>query len=169
MTFAYQEYFSHIVGTPLIASILIVFALISLNVIFFTRKKIKKNKMLTTTNNTISKEIVNKMYSKKSMYTSWVGYIILSVILLACMILVLFKLPQAINLINEKEEDKIKIIGEINYMTSETFTTGYILVDIYIDNEKYHIARTGDLEVGDEVVFEYLPKSKVILAINKIE
>ena len=40
---------------------------------------------------------------------------------------------------------------------------------VHIGNERYYIMSIGDLEVGDEVVFEYLPKSKIILAINKIE
>ena len=38
---------------------------------------------------------------------------------------------------------------------------------IIIDGEKFYIMYTGDLEIGDEVTFEYLPKSRIILNIYK--
>ena len=38
---------------------------------------------------------------------------------------------------------------------------------IYIEGQEYYIMCIGDIKIGDKVEVEYLPKSKVILSINK--
>ena len=77
-------------------------------------------------------------------------------------------------LIYEKESEKIECAGEITefkkvygnnkYVYNGKSTFAYY---VFIDNEKYYIMHTSDLKVGDAVEFEYLPKSRVILSIEK--
>ena len=40
-------------------------------------------------------------------------------------------------------------------------------VSIVVDGVKYHLMEYGDLEIGDYVVFDVLPKSKFILKLEK--
>ena len=37
---------------------------------------------------------------------------------------------------------------------------------VYIDGEKFYIMCIEDYQIGDEVVIEYLPKSKIVLSIK---
>ncbi len=78
------------------------------------------------------------------------------------------------HLIGEKETDKIVCVGEVNsfkkvygnnkYVYNGENTFAYY---IFIDEQKYYIMNTGDIEIGDKVEFEYLPKSRIVLSINK--
>ena len=75
-------------------------------------------------------------------------------------------------LLNEKETDKISCSGEVHSFEKTYGLNKYtyngensFAYYISIDGEKYYIMHTGDIEVGDEVEFEYLPKSKIILSI----
>lgn len=79
-----------------------------------------------------------------------------------------------IHLIKEKEIDKIECSGtitdikEMSQMHKYTFDgqTSFSSY-IFIDGERYYVMYTGSLEIGDEVSFEYLPKSKIILSIDE--
>ena len=75
-------------------------------------------------------------------------------------------------LLNEKETDKISCSGEVHSFEKTYGLNKYtyngensFAYYISIDGEKYYIMHTGDIEVGDKVEFEYLPKSKIILSI----
>ena len=86
-------------------------------------------------------------------------------------------LKHGVHLLYEKESAKVEGVGEVTDF--ETFFNGvqsyqyngktvqacYVL----IDGEKYYIMYKGDLKVGDEVQFEYLPKSRVILSIQEVD
>lgn len=86
------------------------------------------------------------------------------------------RLKHGIPLLHEKEDAKIECVGEItsfqdtgrneknSYQGKTTFACY-----VFIDGEKYYIMYKGDLEIGDEVRFEYLPKSKIILSIDEID
>ena len=79
-----------------------------------------------------------------------------------------------IHLITEKETDKISVIGEVDCIKKTYGINKYSYNDvnsfarhISIDGEVYYIMYIGDIKIGDKVEVEYLPKSKVILSINK--
>ena len=82
-----------------------------------------------------------------------------------------------IHLFTEKEQDAIGDIGTITKITRTYGNNKFTYEDehnafssyVYIDGEKYYIMYIGDFNVGDEVEFEYLPKSKVILSIYDAE
>ena len=82
-----------------------------------------------------------------------------------------------IHLFTEKEQDAINDVGTITKITRTYGNNKYSYGDeknvyasyIYIDDEKYYIMYIGDLSIGDEVEFEYLPKSKVVLSIYHAE
>ena len=78
------------------------------------------------------------------------------------------------HLITEKETDKINVIGEVDCIKKTYGINKYSYNDvnsfarhISIDGEVYYIMYIGDIKIGDKVEVEYLPKSKVILSINK--
>ena len=101
-----------------------------------------------------------------------VGYITSFILLLFFFSLVFVPFKHGMYLLNEKETDKISCSGEVHsfektyglnkYMYNGENSFAYY---ISIDGEKYYIMHTGDIEVGDKVEFEYLPKSKIILSI----
>lgn len=85
-----------------------------------------------------------------------------------------FPMQHGIYLVKEKETDKIECTGVITDFKKTYGNNKYIYEGhttfasyVFIDDEKYYIMYTGDLEVGDEVVFEYLPKSRIILSIDE--
>ena len=84
------------------------------------------------------------------------------------------------HLITEKETDKINVIGEVDCIKKTYGINKYSYNNdvnsfahhISIDGEVYYIMcigdiKIGDIKIGDKVEVEYLPKSKVILSINK--
>ena len=84
-----------------------------------------------------------------------------------------YPLIHGIHLISEKASDKIESNGIITEITNAHGIDKYMYDNhvtyasyVYIDNERYYIMHIGDFKVGDEVSFEYLPKSKIILSIN---
>ena len=81
-----------------------------------------------------------------------------------------------IHLVYEKENDKIEAVGEVTEIEPTYGLNVYIYnkensfaSHVFIDGEKYYVMNKGDLEIGDEVRFEYLPKSKIILSIDEID
>ena len=79
-----------------------------------------------------------------------------------------------VHLLQEKEADKIEGVGKITAIERTHGYNKYIYDGkatfasyVFINNEKYYIMCTGDLEIGDEVVFEYLPKSRIVLSIDE--
>ena len=82
-----------------------------------------------------------------------------------------------IYLFTEKESDALVNSGTItditatygnnkfNYENKHSTHSSYV----YIDDDKYYIMYIGDFNIGDEVEFEYLPKSKIILSIYHAE
>jgi mRNA degradation ribonuclease J1/J2 len=78
-----------------------------------------------------------------------------------------------IYLFSEKESNALVNSGTITDITNTygnnkfTYENKHSIASsyVYIDGEKYYIMYIGDFNVGDEVKFEYLPKSKVILSI----
>lgn len=79
------------------------------------------------------------------------------------------------HLITEKETDKINVIGEVDRIKNTYGINKYSYNNeansfayyIYIEGQEYYIMYIGDIKIGDIVEVEYLPKSKVILSINK--
>ena len=79
------------------------------------------------------------------------------------------------HLITEKETDKINVIGEVDRIKKTYGINKYSYNNevnsfayyIYIEGQEYYIMYIGDIKIGDKVEVEYLPKSKVILSINK--
>lgn len=76
---------------------------------------------------------------------------------------------------NEKETARVVACGEITRYYKAYGNNKYVYDGktcfayyVFINNEKYYIMYIGDLEVGDSVSFEYLPKSKIILNIKKL-
>ena len=101
------------------------------------------------------------------------GTVLSMFVLLFLIIMFVFPLKHGIYLFDEKENDKVQGSGTITEI-AETYGNNKYVHDnqnvfaayVYIDGEQYYIMYIGDFEVGDEVVFEYLPKSKVILSID---
>ena len=80
-----------------------------------------------------------------------------------------------IHLSSEKETASVISCGEITRCYKAYGLNKYVYDGkncfahyVFINNEKYYIMYIGDLEVGDSVSFEYLPKSKIILNIKKL-
>lgn len=77
----------------------------------------------------------------------------------------------------EKESDALINSGTITDITNTYGNNKFTYEDkhsiassyVYIDGDKYYIMYIGDFDIGDEVEFEYLPKSKVILSIYHAE
>ena len=81
-----------------------------------------------------------------------------------------FSLKHGIYLVNEKEYMSVEYIGSIEEIEESEQVKGYIDGEgivickiVTIDGEEYVFMATGDLEVGDIVNVEYLPKSRVVL------
>ena len=96
------------------------------------------------------------------------GFFILTIIVCVFFFsIAFFSLKHGIHLINEKENNNIESIGVINKIT-KTYGNNKYTYDghtvfasyIHIENGKYYIMYIGNLQVGEKVTFEYLPKSK---------
>ncbi len=82
-----------------------------------------------------------------------------------------------IYLFSENEQDAINDVGTITKITRTYGNNKFTYEDkhnvfssyVYIDGERYYIMYIGDFNVGDEVEFEYLPKSKIVLSIDYTE
>ena len=82
-----------------------------------------------------------------------------------------------IYLFSENEQNVISDVGTINNITNTYGNNKFTYEDkhstlssyVYIDGERYYIMYIGDFNVGDEVEFEYLPKSKIVLSIDYTE
>ena len=150
MRFDYNEYYKIL----LIASICIML----LSLIIITVQSI-----LFFKNNTFQK--------KRQAFIGHLSSVALSILLFT---IGLLPFRHGIYLFKEKENDKIECFGEINSFEKAYGNNKYVYNNktvfaqyIIIDGEKFYIMYTGDLEIGDEVTFEYLPKSRIILSIYK--
>ena len=93
----------------------------------------------------------------------------LMILLFVC----LFPFVRGIHLFLEKEEDSLELAGVITDIQDTHGLNKYRHNDhtafasyVYIDGEKFYIMCIEDYQIGDEVVIEYLPKSKVVLSIK---
>ena len=94
-------------------------------------------------------------------------------VILFSLFIIIPSFKHGIHLFTEKEQDAIGDMGTITKITRTYGNNKFTYEDnhsafssyVYIDGEKYYIMYIGDFNVGDEVEFEYLPKSKVILSI----
>ena len=99
------------------------------------------------------------------------------VIVVLALYITLPPFKHGIHLFTEKEQDAINDVGTITKITRTYGNNKYSYGDeknvyasyVYIDDEKYYIMYIGDFNIGDEVEFEYLPKSKIILSIDYTE
>ena len=95
-------------------------------------------------------------------------------VILFALFIVVPSFKHGMHLFTEKEQDAIGDVGAITKITRTYGNNKFTYEDkhsafssyVYIDGEKYYIMYIGDFNVGDEVEFEYLPKSKIILSIN---
>ena len=78
-----------------------------------------------------------------------------------------------VHLFSEKEEDSLELAGVITDIQDTYGLNKYRHNDhvafasyVYIDGEKFYIMCIEDYQIGDEVVIEYLPKSKIVLSIK---
>lgn len=137
---------------PLIAIIIILILFVVETILFF-----KKNSSLG--------------YS-----TSLKRYVASIIVFLFFLFVFLLPIKQGIHLINEKENDKVKTMGEITeirktYGLNKYTYEGHVTYAsyVYIEDERYYIMNIGEYKLGDVVIIEYLPKSKIVLSINDIE
>ena len=137
---------------PLIAIIIILILFVVETILFF-----KKNSSLG--------------YS-----TSLKRYVASIIVFLFFLFVFLLPIKQGVHLINEKENDKVKTMGEITeirktYGLNKYTYEGHVTYAsyVYIEDERYYIMNIGEYKVGDVVIIEYLPKSKIVLSINDIE
>ena len=137
---------------PLIAIIIILILFVVETILFF-----KKNSSLG--------------YS-----TSLKRYVASIIAFLFFLFVFLLPIKQGVHLINEKENDKVKTMGEITeirktYGLNKYTYEGHVTYAsyVYIEDERYYIMNIGEYKVGDVVIIEYLPKSKIVLSINDIE
>ncbi|MGN1040886.1 MAG: hypothetical protein ACI4QL_05605 [Candidatus Fimimonas sp.] len=87
-----------------------------------------------------------------------------------------FSFADGVHLAFEKEDAQVSSSGKISNFQSLGNIHKFYYEDqvcfgcyVFIDGQKYFIMTVGDLEVGDNVTFNYLPKSKIILSIEKAE
>lgn len=98
-------------------------------------------------------------------------------VILFSLFIIIPSFKHGIHLFTEKEQDAIGDVGTITKITRTYGNNKFTYEDkhsafssyVYIDGEKYYIMYIGDFNVGDEVEFEYLPKSKIILSIYDAE
>ena len=152
MSFDYYDYHKMLFLGPLIAIIIILILFVVETILFF-----KKNSSLG--------------YS-----TSLKRYVASIIAFLFFLFVFLLPIKQGIHLINEKENDKVKTMGEITeirktYGLNKYTYEGHVTYAsyVYIEDERYYIMNIGEYKVGDVVIIEYLPKSKIVLSINDIE
>ena len=104
-----------------------------------------------------------------------IGYLVSIILLVFLFSLGAAPFKHGRHLITEKETDKINVIGEVDCIKKTYGINKYSYNNdvnsfarhISIDGEVYYIMCIGDIKIGDKVEVECLPKSKVILSINK--
>ncbi len=116
--------------------------------------------------------IHNKTITKTN--TSLILYFVTVIILIYLFSTGLFPFRHGIHLIVEKEFDKVECVGEITNIKKSYGNNKYVYngknvfaYDIIVNNKEYYIMYLNDLKIGDKVGFEYLPKSRIILNIQK--
>ena len=97
-----------------------------------------------------------------------------SIFAIVCAILVIIPnaimLSRGVLLISEKESDAISIEGEVTGIEFAHNSPRYYIngearhgVWIYVDGEKYYMANTEELSVGERVELRYLERSRLVL------
>lgn len=86
----------------------------------------------------------------------------------------IFPFVHGFHLFSEKEANSLELTGVITDIQDTHGLNKFRHNDhvafasyVYIDGEKFYIMCIEDYQVGDEVVIEYLPKSKVVLSIRE--
>ncbi len=147
MVFDYNQYYT----TTLIHSIIKISIVVVLIVIFI---------------------IVHGIFSKQK--GSIFAYLIILYICFSLIISAIGNLKYGIHLIQENEKDYISIIGEIQNIervkhSSRYYYEGEAVGDasiVTINGEKLYFMTIGDLEIGDYIEVEYLPKSTFVLKVE---
>ena len=152
MQYSYQKYFYTLFWYSLgITVFAIIFIIIGTYAIFVTAKDPRSNLM----------DVFGKIFfTAVSVFIAIHGIVPLA--------------QHGIHLVREKEGDKIECSGivtdikEMSQMLKYSFD-GHTSFgsDIFIDEERYYVMYTGSLQIGDKVLFEYLPKSKIILSLEE--
>lgn len=147
MEFSYNEYYKILFIASLFIFLLVVILLIINSIVFFVKNKQQKER-------------------------KFVSYILSILVCIFLFSIAYFPMKHGIHLVGEKEGDKIESIGKITgfektygnnkYVYNGENTFAYYIL---IDGEKYYIMCADELNIGDEVTFEYLPKSRIILSI----
>ena len=115
----------------------------------------------------LAKNIFSIKFDKKLFYC-----FVSCIILIFLFTLGFFPFRHGVYLVSEKEYEKIEGFGEINNFKKAYGNNKYVFNGenvfayyIFIENEKYYIMHKGNLQIGDKVKFEYLPKSRIIISI----
>ena len=150
MEFPYSQYYK-----VLTIGSLFYFVFFLLFILFLMISSFKKNGQVLTFKNVIM-------------------FLITHILVIAFAIFIIVpSFKHGIYLFSEKEQNAISDVGTISNITNTYGNNKFTYEDkhnvfssyVYIDDEQYYIMYIGDLEIGNEVKFEYLPKSKVILSI----
>ena len=125
---------------------------------------------------TIATVVFVKTHKTIQFDSKLMGFIVQIIMLFFLFSIAVFPFKHGFHLVEEKESDKIEYSGVITNITRTYGQNKYFYENknvfasyVYIDNEQYYIMYIGDLEIGNEVKFEYLPKSKVILTIYPVD
>ena len=117
-------------------------------------------------------------YIKHSPDLNFGNYVCSQIVTIFIALIIAFpSFKHGVYLFSEKENQAIADVGTITDITRTYGNNKYSYGDVknvfasyvYIDDEKYYIMYIGDFNIGDEVEFEYLPKSKIILSIYHTE
>ncbi len=162
MNFSYEQYLSHATLVPIITILFLIFLIISMidykNVIPFFKKIMKREKI-----------IWNKIGTKVFICFCITPLLIMSIRALS---------QGGMDLIFENPEQRMETTGTIQNITLLDSSSGYKFptdngasfgVKLTIDDCHYTVISIDDLQIGDCVLLEYLPESKYVLTIQKIE
>lgn len=152
MQFSYQKYFYTLFWYSLaITVITIIFIIIGTCAIFVSAKDSRLNLM----------DVFGKI-----LFTAVSVFIAIQAIVPLA--------RHGIHLVREKEGDKIECSGIVTDIKEMSQKLKYSFDGhtsfgsyIFIDEERYYVMYTGSLQIGDKVLFEYLPKSKIILSLEE--
>lgn len=162
MNFSYEQYLSSVTLMPISTILFLIFLIISMidykNIVPFFKKIMKKEKI-----------VWDRIGTKLFIFCCMTPLLIMSIRALS---------QGGIDLIFENPEQSIETTGIIQNITQQGSSSGYKFytdsgasfgVKLTIDDCNYTIISIDDLQIGDCVVLEYLPESKFVLTIQKIE
>ena len=112
---------------------------------------------------------LDNLLKQKNVKKNSFSILTLMILLFVC----LFPFVHGIHLFSEKEEDSLELAGVITDIQDTHGLNKFRHNDhvafasyVYIDCKKFYIMCIEDYQIGDEVVIEYLPKSKIVLSIK---